>query len=331
MGFLGSWRNILRISKNNVTGTVDAATFSKKIIAEAEKLKLNNIARLFDNNYLKNIDNKVFLGNIELKDFIKAARLGDYEGSFKTAFGSSPLLDNPGVKQALQKILSEAATTLPDLKVLHNVNAVTKGRKIFLLTDKASSASELSRLVAKNNQLKNIVDKLVLSVNRTKKIKFLGYTILIGAAAVTAYDIYQTCAEISANGTGCFIYYTAGGEIKKCKISPYSCLHATQGTLCSLPLLTNEMISCTDCQISDNKKKECIHCNNEDPYNEMLGEHQMLRCESPDPIDVLLEGIHQTIDGIISVGGNITSSLFNKFWVILMAILLIFIVISFFR
>jgi len=46
---------------------------SKQILNQADKLQLNAISSLFDSKYLKNIDNKAFLGKLELNAFIKAS------------------------------------------------------------------------------------------------------------------------------------------------------------------------------------------------------------------------------------------------------------------
>jgi len=229
-------------------------------------------------------------------------------------------LNNPNVERTLQKLLTEAAITLPDLRIARNADAVSHGRHIFAVAETLNTLDDLSKAVAKNNDLKRAVDKLVSSVRRTKKLKFLGYTVLFTVASITAYDIYSKCVEISRNGTGCFLYYTRGNEIKKCKVSPYSCLYGNKGDLCPELLLTDEIARCSDCQHDSNRQKPCLHCHHEDDLNKNLDENHVLRCESPDPMDVLLEGVHQTIDGIAAAGSRTFSAITHWFGFGLMCI-----------
>lgn len=299
MGFAGSLRRLIRKSKSSATAAVDVAEASKNIVAEAKRLSLNDISDLFSTKYLKSSGDKVVLGSSELGSFVKYSRLGDYPNSFYAAFKDTDVLASANVQSSIKKVLSEAASELPDLPIQKADDALSRSRTGFNLDNTSlKSATDIDNFVKKDAKLQQAVDKVVQKTKRTGYLKFFGYSVAVSAAGLTALAIYQKCVEEAEKSTGCFLYTQSGNNVIKCKVSQFSCKNSSKGTICKDSELPDEISQNKDCSDDKNKDKECLESLCDASKYENLKDNQVLRCESRSASDVLIDAINQAGAGI---------------------------------
>lgn len=310
MGFAGSLRRLVRKSKKTATGAVDIAEASKSIVGEAKRLNLNELSDLFSTKYMKVVDNKALVGAIDIADFVHFSRLGDYSNSFYVAFKDTDVLASSNVQKAIKKVLSEAATELPDLPIKKYDEAIIRSKVGFNLDKKAlNTVDDIDKFVKNDAKLQQSVDKLVQQSKRTGFLKFFGYSVAISAAGLTALVVYQKCVEEAAKSTGCFMYTQSGTNVVKCKVSQFSCKNATTGNICTSKSLPDEIANSKACSEDANKNLNCIETLCDAARYADLQDNQVLRCESKSASDVLVDAINQAGSGIGSVVGSVGKNL----------------------
>ena len=305
MGFAGSLRRLIRKSKSSATAAVDVAEASKNIVAEAKRLSLNELSDLFSTKYLRRSGDKVLLGSTELGAFVKYSRLGDYPNSFYAAFKDTNLIASGNVQTAIKKVLSEAASELPDLPIKRADDALTRTKSGFKMDKvRLNTASDLDSFVKRDTKLQQSVDKLVQQSKRTGYLKFFGYSVAISAAGLTAMAVYQKCVEEAAKSTGCFLYTKNGNNVIKCKVSQFSCKNSKSDTICKSGDLPDEICNSKACVEDANKNQNCLQSLCDSNRYESLKDNQVLRCESKTASDVLVDAINQVGAGVGNVVGS---------------------------
>lgn len=314
MAFIGKLRKIVRGGRNSTTGVVDAATVSKNILKETERLNLRNLDNLFSTKYVVNKGNNAFIGLVDMDKFVHFSRLGDYTNSFSAAYRNTDLLASSSVQRSVRKVLDDAAASLPDSGVLRADTSLKRTKLKLGMGDVGknnfNTVAELESFVKKNPELESAVNKVVTNSKRTGYLKMFGYSVAVSGGVVTAALIYDKLLTESKNSTGCFSYTKTGNEIVKCKISQYSCKHPKDGKLCAsvdLPAsIVNDATGCT----GDNAGKECdeTRCKSENFTD--LKDNQVIRCESKTVSDVLGEAINSVGAGASSFVTGAIGSIF---------------------
>lgn len=314
MAFIGRLRKIVRGGRNSSTGVIDAASVSRNILKETERLNLRNLDNLFSTKYVINKGNDAFIGLVDMDKFVRFSRLGDYTNSFQAAYRNTDLLASSGVQRSVRKVLDDAAASLPDSGVLKADTALKRTKLKYGMGEVGknnfTTVAELDTFVKKNPELEGAVNKVVTNTKRTGYLKMFGYSVAISGGVVTAALIYDKLLTESKNSSGCFSYTKTGNEVVKCKVSKYSCKHPKDGKLCAdvdLPAsIVNDTTACT----GDNANKECdeSRCNS-DNFTD-LKDNQILRCESKTVSDVLGEAINAVGAGATSFVTGALGSIF---------------------
>nr|WQF02791.1 MAG: hypothetical protein [Apis mellifra filamentous-like virus] len=330
MGFIGSLRKFVRNAKDS-SGAINTVKVSESVVSEAKRLNLNNLTNMFSTTHVKTVDNKALFGTMELSEFVRVSRLGDYNNSFKKALANTTLLQNSAVERSVKKVLADAVSELPDAKLAKNVENVAATKKNLNIPD-ATNVDELSAAVNANPKLKAQVEKLTRQVsnNPGRALKFFGYSVLLGAGAITTALILQKCVEEAAKASGCFYYYVEGGAVKKCKVSQLSCKtpNTNEANIsCATEILPSEIVDATVC--ANDKETEChANCNTE-KYD--LPENSTLKCEHKSPGDILAEGISNTIGPVVGGITNTIQNIAKYLGIGLLVIFIIFILFYFFK
>lgn len=323
MGFIGSLRRLVRLSEDAEKGIVDAAKASASIIEEAKSLQLSNLTEMFGTQYLKNINNVATLGLTELDSFVRFSRLGDYNNSFRAAFRDTDLLSTAGVRNTVNRVLRQAETELPDLAILKNDEALARNKKFFNITKDAKTTDDLNALVKNNKDLSESVNQLVKDTKRTGYLKLFGYSIAVAGAAVTAGFIYQLCVDEAQKSTGCFLYTQSGNKTVRCKVSQFSCLYPSNGTVCPNSSLPDDITKDTTACAGDNSKQYCLQTKCNAKLYATLNDNQTMRCEQKSASDVLLDGLNQIGAGAGSFVKNLLKQVI--IWVLIaLAIIVLF-------
>lgn len=300
MGFIGSLRKIINSGKDASTGVIDVATVSKNIVREAEQLRLSELGNLFTTKFLKLDNGKAFLGASDLRSFVSYARRGDYINSFQTAFRNEKLLSTPAIQRSVRKVLGDAASELPDARILAATEQLRQTKSKYKLNSKTfNSADDMDNFVKSNPELSSSVNKVVKEAKRTGKLKMFGYTAAVTAASFTAYALYEFCVKEAARNTGCFLFTKTGDQIIKCKVGSLSCKYPVDGKLCNESdtsvIVTDNRTDCLDKNVDCENGK----CNSDNYKN--LKENQVLRCESKTAADILAESINSIGAGASSL------------------------------
>lgn len=309
MGFIGRIRG--HILKNFDNGVWDVAKISNSIVQDARNtIKLADIGSFFTPTYLREVNKTLVLGKSNLFDFVRAARDGDYRRSFAAAFPNVDALNNRQVRNVVNGLLNDARTTLPDSAIRQNIDAVNEAKRLYGLDKKPpiNTVEGLQEAVDASPQLKNDVGRLVEQTNRTKTLKILGASFTFGVGVVTAAAIYDLLVSEAAKQSGCFAYWrqngAANGQIRRCKVRSYSCKSPQGGDDCLESIIPQPILTSTECQKEENKQKNCIHCDNDDPANATVPENVTLVCEEKSAGDLLVEGITNTVGKAAGIIGG---------------------------
>lgn len=334
MGFFGRLRGL--VLKSYKQGAYDLEAASKAIVNDAKSsVKGADISGFFTTRYMKNVNDVPYLGDAKLLDFIQFSREGNFASSFGTAFRNNPALQNRAVRNTINGLLDESRRTLPDFRVRQNLETLDAASTLTGLNLKSlKSAADLDTAVKANRTLGQKVEALARRVNVTKTIKFLGFSIAVGAAGAIGYEyLYKKMEELAAQNSGCFAYwYNNEKNIRKCKVTSYSCKTGAKTDMpCLSGVLPASIIENKECSDADNKNLICIHCQNDDPKNNELPDHVMLRCEEKSAGDMLVEAITETIGNVWT---GVTSGLGNIFLygaILLVVIIVLVIIVNFLR
>lgn len=305
---------------NEIDEIPNINTVSKRLISETETFHVPQLKKFFTPEKLSISDNKVMLGQSELKSFVNYARLGSFTNSFEAAFKNSDLLKVPSTRLAIQRVLREAANELPDARINDFVskrNKIMKNTKLSEKVDTIKTAEDMKVYVDASPELSRMVNSVVKNAKRTGFIKMFGFSVAISAATFGLTQLYNYCVSEAQNGSGCFMYTKRGNEVTKCKIGYLSCKYANAKNLCNSLNCTDNKTGVT-CLPDDNKTicsdktqlcdKYC-DSNNVDP-NLKLADNQVLKCEEKKPAEVLGEAIAASADAIGSlISGGIGSLL----------------------
>lgn len=334
MGFFGRMRKwILKSSKN---GKLDLELVSKSFIDDARAtVKGADISPFFSNRYIRSVNGVAMIGEQALGDFVKWTRIGDFESSFGRAFRDNPAIKNIPIRNTLNNLLLESRRTLPDFRIRQSASLVESAKAVTGVDTRVMrNAVEVEAAVKKSSKLSSSMKSLFQRVNVTKTLKFLGFTVALGAAGALTYQvIYKKMEELAAEQSGCFAYwYSNDGTIRKCKVRSYSCKSGDKSpTPCIAGVLPADIIENKDCLTAENKEKNCLHCSGDDPVNVNLPENVTLRCEEKTAGDLLLEAISETVGNVWTGVGSLFSNLFWWGAILLVVIIVLVLLVNFLR
>lgn len=331
MGFLGRIRKI--VAKNFSSSGYDVAKISDSLVAEAKLVsKATDISSFFSKQFVKNVGGTPMIGKTKLLDFSSFARQGSFAKSFDAAFPSNAALKNLQVRATVNKLLLDARRTLPDFRFARNAELVDSAAKGFNVNPKIlKNADDLALAAAANPKLNDAVTKLLKRAKSGKTITAFGVTVLFGAT-VTAAVVFDRMTKLAEEYTGCIAYWTdQNGNIRKCKVSQYSCKFGSKGETCLANVLPAAIVDNQDCQKADNKNKICIHCDETDKLNTDLPENMVLKCEEKSAGDMLLETVGNTLGDVWGGVSNTFSTLFIIGAIFIVIVIVLVVVINLIR
>lgn len=317
-------------------GKVDVELASKSIIQDAKSsVKGADISAFFSTRNLREVNGVTVIGKQPLFEFVTFTRIGDFELSFGRAFPDHAALKNLPIRNTINNLLLESRRTLPDFRVHRADQVISSASEVTGLNPKQLvNAGDLEKAVASNSKLSSATQQLMRRLVSTKTLKFVGWTAVIGTAGALTYQIlYKKMEELAAENSGCFAYwYSANGELRKCKVQSLSCKSGDKTERpCLNGIIPTEVIENKDCLEDGNKEKNCLHCNIDDPLLAELPENVMVRCESKTAGDMLLEAISETVGNVWTGLGSAFSSLFLWGAILLVGIIVLIVVINFMR
>lgn len=304
MGFAATLRRTVQASRNSANAVEDVSALSKNIIKEAENFKVSELSDLFSTKYLKNVDNKLMLGNIQMEDFVRYVRQGNFVNSFQAAFKDTNVLSSAAVQRSARKVLTDAASELPDAALLKATEKTNKIGEKFKLSGKTfSNVDELAEFVKTNPDLAREVNATVRRAKTKRTVKMTGYAATLTAAVVTPAVIYQMALDEAAKNTGCFKYTKKGTELVKCKIGKLSCKNPSDGTLCVESEIADS-IKDNKTTCAEGNKDPCLKGQCDTKLYKDLKDNEILKCESKTAGDVLAEAISWASESAIGFIGK---------------------------
>lgn len=315
---------------------LDVNRTSRNLMADARRAANSggsDISHLFSPKYLREVNGVARLGETSLADFVRASREGNFRESFGRAFPNNRALDEPAVQRTIRDMLADSKRTLPDFRVAERDRML---RQLEQATGvdlrKLATTEQLEQAVKSSPKLRQQTEELTKVARSSGKVNVLGYTLTF-AAGVTAADIYDKMVDLAAKQSGCFAYYMSDNrELRKCKVLSYSCAHADKFVqacvAAAVPVLEHVR---DDCQKTENKAKNCLHCSNDDAVNAQFADHVTLRCEEKSAGELLGEAINETLGNVwTGVTGGI-SSFFRYGLIALIAIVVLVLVLNFLK
>lgn len=306
MPFFGRFRRILRgAASTNVARVSEDLTR----LARAYEPPAVDLSVLFRPSSFRVSSGELFYGLLPAREFDRFARLGDVAQSFERSL-PDVVTGNPAVRNVLESFATDARRTLPDLPVASNDARLAGLRRRVRATDPVDTVDGLESIVARDNELARAIDRRVREIARTRRVKFVGYTLAISVGvAVTVGLLFEIAAAVARRSNGCFLY--RGGtyaSLNKCKLRAFSC-NTRDAPLpegvewCSQTVdLPPQLFDVNACMGNDGS--ECIHCDMDETdesslnwaYVDLLPEDALVRCEHRDALDALGEILGDLID-----------------------------------